>query len=201
MTTTPIGIVVLLALSMLISAIFTWQRHRLHQTAGVAGIWQTFEDYVAQVLMIVMVTAAIMQVSVRYLLSGFIVVSWTEELALLALIWLSFWSGAAVTRKQDHIDFSVAFSFMSPSMKRVVLIFGDMLMIGMLAAIAWFGFIDARWLDIIMTVSLGLPVSSYAYAVPFILIIFVVHGIVNLLGHLKGPLDEGHHELEKETVL
>jgi len=153
------------------------------------------------VLVLIMTIAAIIQVTVRYLLSDFIVVGWTEELALMALIWLAFWAGAAVSRHQDHICLELFYDFMPRGVQRAFLIIGDLVLIGILAPIAWFGFRDAQWLDIVFTVSLGLPVSFFAYAVPVGLSVFILHGIVNLIEHIRSPLPAPHHPNETETAI
>ena len=197
----PTGIFVLLILALLMSAILTWAKSRTHNDRSIRAIWTMFEEYVSQALVLMMTIAAVIQVTVRYLLSDFIVVGWTEEFALMALIWLAFWAGAAVSRQQDHIHMEMLYDFLPRGLQRACLIIGDLVLIGVLGTIAWLGFRDAQWLDIVFTVSLGLPVSFFAYAVPVGLTVFVIHGVVNLIEHLRSPLPAPHRQDETETAI
>ena len=201
MRTIPTGIYILLILSLLMAAVLTLAKSRTHTDRSIRALWTMFEEYVSQALVLMMTIAAIIQVTVRYVLSGYIVVGWTEEFALMALIWLAFWAGAAVSRQQDHIYMEVLYDLLPRGAQRACLIIGDLVLIGILGPIAWLGFRDAQWLDILFTVSLGVPVSFFAYAVPVGLTVFVIHGVVNLIDHLKSPLPAPHHLNETETAI
>ena len=181
----PRGAVVLIALACLLGGVLTWNAQKTRATPRLDELWQVFEDYVAYVLMLTTLAAAVLQVVVRFLLAGEVIVSWTEELALLAMVWLAFWAGAAVSRQQDHICLDIVYDLLPASIQRWVRVFGDVLTIVVLVPIAWYGFIDARSQDVISTVSLGIPISVFAYVIPAIMSLIAVHSAVRLAENIR----------------
>jgi TRAP-type C4-dicarboxylate transport system permease small subunit len=68
------------------------------------------------------------QVFARYVLNHSLF--WSEELARYLFIWLVFLSAAIVLRQDRHIQVSVFVDMLPASMKRAVIILGDLLMLG-----------------------------------------------------------------------
>lgn len=182
----PGGIIVLVVLCLLVSLALTYSRREDYSDESrLSRIWLIFEDYLSKTLLLIMVAAATIQVAVRFLLSDFITVSWTEELALLTLVWLSFWSAAAVSRRSDHVALTIVYDLLPPMGRRLMLIVGDIIIIAIMVPIAWTGFSNARWLDILQTVSLGVPVSTFAYSIPLTMALFAIHSLFHLIDHIR----------------
>ena len=68
------------------------------------------------------------QVFARYVLNHSLF--WSEELARYLFIWLVFLSAAMVLRQDRHIQVSVFVDMLPASMKRAIIILGDLLMLG-----------------------------------------------------------------------
>lgn len=181
----PAGVIAVLVLALLIGAVLTWARREEIGKHGLVSAWTVFEEYVAKVLMLVMVISATIQVSARFLLARYVTISWTEELAVLALVWLTFWAGAAVSRTQEHINLVLVYDLMPRSVQRIFLIIGELVAICVLVPIVWYGFTSAQMSDLIATVTLGAPVSIYAYAVPAVMSLMVVHSILHLIEYVR----------------
>jgi TRAP-type C4-dicarboxylate transport system permease small subunit len=197
----PVGVMVLVTLAIVLGAVLTVARRDDFGQSGLRSAWVVFEESVAQILMLVMLLAATIQVASRFLLAKYVTISWTEELALLAMVWLTFWAGAAVGRKQEHINLSIVYDFMPSAMKRVARIIGALVAIAVLAPIVWFGFSNAELAGAIATVTLGVPVSVYAYAVPVAMSLMLVHSIVDLVRCVRDPMDGlGHPDDSVKAV-
>lgn len=133
---------------------------------GLSRFWQPMEDLISQFAMLMMLATSALQVIVRYSFSDAISIPWTEEAGRLVMVWGTLWGAAALQRTDDHINMSAIFDQLPALGKRVVLIFGDLVIIGLLVPITWWGWENARSLDIMSTISLGLPLSAFAYSVP-----------------------------------
>ena len=147
-------------------------------------------DFALINLMIVMIAAAIIQVSVRFLFSRYIIIGWTEELAILCLIWLSFLAGALMIRDGGHIAFEAICLLLPERLQRANLVLVEIVTIAVLVPIAWYGYVNASSLDIMMTVSLGLPLAAFGYAVPVTVTLMILLTIVELVRRIRDPLSK-----------
>jgi TRAP-type C4-dicarboxylate transport system permease small subunit len=100
---------------------------------------------------------------------------WTEEFGRLAMIWAAFWGAAALQRVDDHIRMSAVYDLLPAPLQKAVRVFGDVLVLLVLAPIVWLGWETARNLDIMSSISLGLPLSIFAYPVPIGGALMMVH--------------------------
>ena len=117
----------------------------------------------------------------RYLFSDDVDIPWTEEFGRLAMIWAAFWGAAALQRVDDHIRMSAVYDLLPAPLQKAVRVFGDVLVLLVLAPIVWLGWETARNLDIMNSISLGLPLSVFAYPVPI--------GGALMMVHTAGPAD------------
>lgn len=184
--TVPTGVIVLCVIAFVSSVLLTWLLRDRHKSRGAVRVFAILEDLILITLMLIMTAATIIQVLVRFLLSDLFVVAWTEELALLCMVWLAFFSAAVVAREYGHIAFDMITGAVPARARRVMLICGESITICVLMPIAWFGFQDARFLDILMTVSLGLPLAAFGYVVPVIVPLTIVFSAIHLVMHLRG---------------
>lgn len=195
----PTGVLVTTLLCLMAAAVLTWLRRDDYGRMSAATVWIVIEEYVAQFMLAIMIVATVVQITTRYFLGGLIVAAWAEELALLALVWLTFWGGAIIHRQQQHIDLQIVYDLMPPSVQRAFLISGDLVAIVLLSALAWAGFWNARNLVIIETMALGISVSWFAYSVPFCLSLFVIYSICHLIDHIRAPADKPMESDKQET--
>ena len=176
-----VGILVLLALGCTWTIRSDWRR-----PDGRIEWWGLAEAFVGVFLMLAMLVSSALQVLVRYLFSDDVDVPWTEEFGRLAMIWAAFWGAAALQRMDDHIRMSAVYDLLPAPLQKAVRVFGDLLVLVVLAPIVWLGWETAQNLDIMNSISLGLPLSIFAYPVPIGGALMMVHTAALLIGRLSG---------------
>ena len=124
--------------------------------------WRVIEDAVGLFLLLAMLVASVGQVVVRYALADTVILPWTEEFARLAMVWVALWGAAAVQRSDDHIAMTVVTDWLPEGAQRAVRLFGDVVVLVVLVPVTWLGWETARALDIMSSISLGMPLSVYA---------------------------------------
>lgn len=180
----PDSLIWLCVLVVLAAAIVTLVlRHDWWPVGGPIDYWKLFEDSISHALMLAMLSAATLQIVSRYFLAGLIpedyvdyfLFPWTEEFARLVMLWLAMVGAAAIQRGDDHISMTVVFDLLPAAAKRWVRIFGDVVTIAVLVPVTWFGWVTARSLDIMNTIELGFPISVFAYPIPMVGALMIVH--------------------------
>lgn len=164
-------------------------------------MWEIFESFVAQLLMVLMLGAAALQVLVRYVISEDADLQWTEEFGRLVLVWAAFLGAASLQRQDDHIRMTLLYDFVPKTAQWIFRIFGDLIILAVLLPVTYLGWLTARNLDIMNTIALGVPLSSFAYPVPIAGALMIVHTVVLLLAHLLGEERssvETHGEVHSE---
>ncbi len=132
----------------------------------VPRLWRNFENSITVFLMLLMLGASTIQVLARYVLPDDVTLPWTEEAGRLFMVWATLWAAAIVQRTDDHITMNAVFDLLPAAAQRALLAFCDLLTIALLAPVAWWGWNNARTLDIMQSISLGLPLSIFAYSIP-----------------------------------
>jgi TRAP-type C4-dicarboxylate transport system permease small subunit len=148
--------------------------------------WELGESFAGLFFLLCMLVSSALQVVVRYVASDAIDVPWTEEFGRLAMIWAAFWGAAALQRRDDHIRMSAIYDLLPATAQRVVRMIGDLVVLALLAPIVWLGWETARSLDIMHSISLGLPLSVFAYPVPISGALMMVHTLIILFGRIMG---------------
>ena len=176
-----VGVLVALAFGCTWSIRLDWRR-----TDGGVDWWGLTEAFVGIFLMLCMLMTSALQVLVRYLFSDEIDIPWTEEFGRLAMIWAAFWGAAMLQRADDHIRMSAVYDLLPAVLQKAVRVFGDLLVLLVLVPVVWLGWETARNLDIMSSISLGLPLSIFAYPVPIGGALMMVHTAALLVGRLLG---------------
>jgi len=78
------------------------------------------------------------------------------------------------------------YDVMPAFVRRVMRMLGDVLVLVVLAPIVWLGWETARNLDIMSSISLGLPLSTFAYPVPIGGGLMMMHTLALLIGRAMG---------------
>ena len=151
-----------------------------------ASWWEGVEIWLSLLLIIGLLIFCGVQVVVRYLLSDYVTLAWTEELARLFLVWAVMWGAATLQRTDDHIRMTVLVDALPLGAQRIIDILGDLVVLLVLGVITWYGWTTAWQLRMMSTVSLGIPVSAFALAVSVSGTLMVVHTLRNLRGRING---------------
>lgn len=181
----------LLAL-VIAAALATWLfaalARRIRCGSRVMGPWEAIEIWLSLFLVVGMLLVTATQVAVRYILSDYLSLPWTEELARLLMVWVAMWGAAILQRDDDHIRMTVFVDLLPAPVQRLIDLLGDAVMLIVLGTIAWYGWTSAWQLRIMHTVSLGLPVSIFTLAVAVSATIMIFHSLHNLRRRLLGRM-------------
>lgn len=153
---------------------------------GGLDLRKAVEDTVSHFLLLAMLASAALQVIVRYLLSDTLTMPWTEEFGRLVMVWGALWGAAAVQRSDDHIGMSVVFDQLPPRAQLAVRLFGDLVTLGVLLPVVWYGWKSAVALDVMYTIALGLPLSVFAYPIPVAGALIVLHTVSLMVRRMRG---------------
>jgi len=156
---------------------------------GLLAWWRPLEDVITQILIVGMLATSSLQVVARYALAEEISVPWTDEFSRLILIWGALWGAATVHRLDDHIDMCILYDRLPARLQIAARLVGDLVTLGVLLPIVWLGWQDARSLQIMTTISLGLSLSVFAYSVPVIGALMIVHTLHIMVARLRGQPD------------
>lgn len=153
---------------------------------GGLDLWKMVEDTVSQFLLLAMLASAALQVVVRYLLSDTLTMPWTEEFGRLVMVWGALWGAAALQRSDDHIGMSVLFDQLPPRAQLSVRLFGDLVTLGVLLPVVWYGWKSAVALEIMYTIALGLPLSVFAWPIPVAGALLALHTVSLMVRRVRG---------------
>ena len=186
MMTMPEELIALLALCGLAALWLAWTVRADWRDAGGFTLWLAFESAVGLFLMLAMVLTAVVQVVARYALSDTVTLPWTEEFARLAIIWAAFWGAAMVHRFDDHISMTVVHDLLPAGGRKALRLFGDLVTLAVMVPVVWLGWQSARSLDIMFTISLGMPLSIFTYPVAIGGALIMIHSIGIAIRRLRG---------------
>ena len=176
----------ILVIAALLASWFLREEWLSRKGAGGIDFWKVAEDTVSHFLLLAMLASAALQVIVRYLLSDIITMPWTEEFGRLVMIWGALWGAAQLQRTDDHIGMSVVFDLLPLRAQLGVRLFGDLVTLGVLVPVVWYGWKSAVALDIMHTIALGLPLSVFAYPIPVAGALIVLHTVSLMVRRIRG---------------
>lgn len=116
-------------------------------------------------LFIVMVAAIVWQVFARYVLEQPTV--WSEELARYVMVWVTMLGSAHVLRQEEgHVAVTVFVDLLPEPLRRVIGLVRDVLIIGLMGALAWYGYAFAMLGGRRMSSGLGVSMTYPYLAIP-----------------------------------
>ncbi len=129
--------------------------------------------------------AFLLQVFTRYVLNA--PLSWTLEFCLIAYLWTTFWCCAFLLRERDHIAFNLIYEGVPEHSRRILAIFGSLLLaVVFIAGLpGTFDFITFMAIDRTWVLQIRF---DYVYS---IFLVFMVVVILRALLRLKGLLGPG----------
>lgn len=147
--------------------------------------------------------AVIVLMGVTYRKLGIAMV-WYDEVASIALAWLTYYGAALAALKRSHIGFPGLVNAMPPALRVPVVLFGEVVVIGFFAVLAWYGY---QVLDILQgdtMVSLPwVPTQLTQSVIPIGSVMFITAQLLSLpelLAQARGAgvVDAEKQEMEKE---
>ena len=193
----PIGLTIIFWMSLALAAWLVFViRDDYSNEKGATKLWLFLEDGISQALILMMLLTATLQVLARHILPSEISMPWTEEGGRLMMVWLALWGAAALQRVDDHICMTVLYDALSNVGKRLMLIFSDIVTLAVLLPVVYWGWQNARVLDIMTSISLGLPLSIFAYSVPVTGAVMIVYTVKLLTDRLRGIMPTVRQEVQ-----
>lgn len=147
--------------------------------------------------------AVIVLMGVTYRKLGLAMV-WYDEVASIALAWLTYYGAALAALKRAHIGFPGLVNALPPALRVPVVLFGEVVVIGFFAALAWYGYqvlvvlegdtmVSLPWVPTQLTQSV-IPVGAALF------ILAQLFSLPELLAQARGAgvVDAEKQEMEKE---
>ena len=122
------------------------------------------EKIVSFILVILTVLLTGMQVFFRYVLNS--PLSWTEELARFALVWLVFWGSAIAIRRKRHLSIPFFVNLLPKKIKIYIDMFNKILIIVFLGILLYTGYEVMLETQEIVTPALGISYLWFYIIVP-----------------------------------
>ncbi len=148
----------------------------------------------AGVSFIAMVVLTCWQVFTRYFLKN--PSSWSEELVSYLFAWASLFGASLITSERGHMNIPILVEKASPTVRKYLAIFGELVAFAFSAIILLYGGIEISKLAMgQMTSSLGVAVGVFYIALP-------VCGVLNMLYTVLNIIDlwRGQGSLSKEDA-
>lgn len=184
----PDGLTIIVVGAIIVGAYLTWSCREDWSQKGAARWWRPIEDGITQFFMFAMLATSSLQVVARYALAEEVSFPWTEEFSRLILVWVVMWGAAEVQRSDGHICMSILYDRFPRGVQIAVRLFGDLVTVAVLVPIVWLSWWNARSLDIMSTISLGLPLSIFAYSIPLTGGLMVLHTLRLMIRRVRmGP--------------
>ena len=154
-----------------------------------AVYWKRFAESVSVVAFAVMFAGFVIGIVARYVFNS--PISWTNELCVVAYVWIVFWTSDILIRERQHIIFDVVYGLFPPRTRRVLAIFVTLsLALVFLAALP--GTVDyILFLRIRHSTLLHLPMQ-FVFGSFLIFLIAAVVSALRRLWHLLRPDWEQH---------
>lgn len=141
------------------------------------------EDIIGASVLAAMLIAVAASVFFRYVLNH--PFAWTEEVALALFVWLVFVGSAAVIKSGNQVVVDILFIKLPKNIQRDMLIAVDVLVILVLAAIAWLGWEYALSGWDVYTIALKMPRFWTYLAVPVGAVLMIWRTLQHLIGALR----------------
>lgn len=173
---------------LVLTLFLMWRYARKERAAGrPLGRWRLIERGIAVALLVVASLAVSIQVPIRYGLYEYFRAGWSDELARLMLVWLVFWGAAILQRTDEHISMPLLVNRLPGRLKRVARLFGDLCTLAVLGLLVWYGYdVASGSASFMQTLSLGLPISVFHYAVPTTGALMFLYTLVHVVKRARG---------------
>lgn len=138
------------------------------------------------------------QVVARYVFHA--PISWSEEWARFALIWLAFLSAAMVMAEGQHIAVDVISPWLGSTARRRLECLRNAIVVLACLMLTIGGFRFVRGVFLVGSPALGIPRSYWYGAATVGLGLIAVHGVVNILAALHGDRSQAGGDIEQDAA-
>lgn len=135
-------------------------------------------------LMMVMVALTLLQVVSRYALA--IPFPWSEELARLDLIYLTFFGSIVAFQRREHLKVEVLVHALPPGVRRWLAVIIDLASMLVLAVVVWQGVPLLQKFWPILSAALLWPTSIFYFPAVFGCLVMLLYTAADLIAALRG---------------
>ena len=139
-----------------------------------------------------------LQVTDRFLFGGALQLGWTEEIARILLVWLTFWGAILVQREDSHIRLEIVARVLPERTRAYALVLIDLAVVAFLLVVIFSGVPYALHEFELTLPGTGLPRSVFVFAVIISSIFIAAHALRHLfvkmrrirstsVGRVQGP--------------
>ena len=146
------------------------------------GFVKELDVVLGQLIIFFIVGIIGVQVILRFVFSA--PFDWPEELSEILLIWLTFIGAVALTRRKDHIRVELMEEFGGERLNTCLKILFDIVTVGFLTLLAFYGWNLMNELTFEKTPALRLRISLIISIVPFSAAIMIVYYIIAIIENL-----------------
>jgi len=137
-----------------------------------------WEENLAAALLALLLAAMLVQVFTRYVLND--PTAWTEEACRYLYVYIVFLGASAAIADRSHVSVNVVTQMMPPAVQLVVALAVDVLVVGFLAVLAWYGYqATLRNVDIPLAV-LQIPYAWVYAIVPLTAVTMIVRTVMRM---------------------
>ena len=152
--------------------------------SGLVGLVARASTLVSGLCLVVIIACFGWQVFGRYILNS--TPTWTEQLGLLLIVYISFLSAAVGVREGTHLGVSVLLDILPPKGRMVIETFADLVMIGFGVALAVYGWSLAEF-----SISTKIPLLNISEAwriAPVVIggVMITLFASLKIIGRLSG---------------
>jgi len=122
------------------------------------------EDFLVVIALVIVTGSVFVGVVFRYMLNA--PLTWTDELALIAFVWLVFIGAGVCTRNRSHMGIDMVVRRLSEQTARRVHSIGNVIVMGILVALVYFGASHALYAAHSRTTVLRIPWTYIFLSVP-----------------------------------
>lgn len=166
----------------------TFREDRLEQNSRMYRGIINIERIIASIFLLGVFSLVILQVVSRYVFNT--PFSWTEEMARLCMVWLTFFAALFVTGRRAHITVDLLASVVPKRVGRAVGIFAEIVVILTAAAMSIAGIMMVILVSQVGLPATGLP-TTLLYGAAFVGFVgILIHSILALYLQIRYPEDE-----------
>ena len=149
----------------------------------------SFEEYFCYLLLVVLVVTTSLQVFTRYVLNA--PLSWTEELARILFIWITFIGAAVIAKRSGHISIDFVTNLLPPGARRWVLVAAHAASVAILLLLGVKGVALLRITGISASPALGIPWAHVYAAFPVGMFLMAARYAGAMVRLLRRPAETG----------
>ncbi|GAA1615991.1 MULTISPECIES: TRAP transporter small permease [Brevibacterium] len=166
-------------------ATLAFEQDSFERRSGLYRAAITLERTIGILLMVGVFALVMLQVITRYVFDS--PLSWTEEVARLTLVWLTFIAAAFVSSRRSHITVDLIATVVPASVGRVIGTFARLVVLAVSAFMAVSGIMMVDIVSAIAMPASGLPTALLYLAATIGFILIFIHTVIEIIMVAKFP--------------